>query len=124
MTTRERFIEKQEIESQHETYGVKNEVKAHITSKGDIDICDMMRKVGSQVVYLDTDSVYFQYGRTYRGIDRLGLERLDRRVFIYVHEHDDVQVLFYPNGEGWYNLQSRNFRSLKDALNWTERNIK
>lgn len=93
-------------------------------AKEDINIIEMMRAAGAQLIYLDTGTPYFQYGRTYRGIARNQIERLDRRIFINVHNHDDVQVLFYPNGLGWENLQSRNFKSMKEALKWSEREVK
>ena len=91
----------------------------------DINIIEMMRAAGAQLAYLDTDTPYFQYGRTYRGIESRAIERLDRRVVIYVHAPDDVQLIFYP----YYmdenpHVESRDFRSLNDALNWAERNIK
>lgn len=93
-------------------------------AKEDINIIEMMRAAGAQLVYLDNETPYFQYGRTYRGVASNGIERLDRKVFIYVHAPNDVQVLFYPNGEEWYNLESRNFKNMRDALHWSERNLK
>lgn len=93
-------------------------------AKEDINIIEMMRAAGAKLVYLDTGTPYFQYGRTYRGIASNQIERLDRRLFIHVHNADDVQVLFYPDGLEWYNLQSRNFKSMRDALEWTESEVK
>ena len=91
----------------------------------DINIIEMMRAAGAQLVYLDTDTPYFQYGRTYRGIESRAIERLDRRVVIYMHAPDDVQLIFYP----YYmdenpHVESRDFRSLKDALEWSEKEVK
>lgn len=97
--------------------------RTHLT-QSDINIIETMRAAGAQLVYMDTGTPYFQYGRTYRGIERKAIERLDRRVYIYVHAPDDVQVQFYPTGSAWYNLQSRDFKTMKGALNWSERNIK
>lgn len=94
------------------------------TTESDINIIETMRAAGAQLVYLGTDTPYFQYGRTYRGDGRNAIERLDRRVFIYVHAPDDVQVLFDPNGSAWYNPHSRIFKSMKDALKWSEREVK
>lgn len=87
-------------------------------------IISLMREAGAQLVYIDTDNSYFQYGRTYRAIEGKALERLDCRVYIYIHAPTDVQVLFYSYYIGEPHMESRNFKTLQAALKWSEREVK
>lgn len=89
-----------------------------------IDIITEMREAGAQVVFMDIDTPYFQYSRTYRGIGRNAIERLDRRATIYIHNPHDVQVFFNPCYGEEFNMESRDFKTLKGALEWSEKEIK
>ena len=90
----------------------------------EINLIELMRTAGAQLVFIDTDTPYFQYGRTYRAIEGKALERLDRRVYIYIHAPNDVQVCFYSYYTGQSHMVSRDFKTLRDALKWSEREVK
>lgn len=87
-----------------------------------MDLIADMRRAGAQLIYLGTDEAYFQYGRTYRRIEKNAIERVDHSVMIVIHDHDSVQVLFNPTPMSWWNWKSRLFKTLKGALDYSERN--
>lgn len=72
------------------------------------------------------DDGYYYIGcmdRAYRLIDTYTLERTDHRVYICTTETDSVYALWQPD-DIYDTPKSKDFETIRDALNWIERNIK